>query len=253
LCGEIKKRGEETLDTLINRRLMGIFDLMYDKAGPLNWWPAKTEFEVVIGAILTQFVSWKNVVSAINNLESENALSVDGICNIDGERLEELVRCTRFYKQKAKKLKILCNHLKDNYEGSLGKLFDKELYILRRELLSLYGIGEETADSIILYAAKKPIFVVDAYTRRIFSRLGFFDEDISYAKMQEFFMNNLEHDVKLFNEYHAQIDRIGNLYCSNKKPKCGECPLKTCSFAEYIYEIFYKCSKYLVKRMQILV
>jgi len=204
---------------------MAVYDLMYAKNGPRHWWPADSKFEVVIGAILTQFVSWKNVTTAINSLKAEGLLSVEGICEVDMGKLEELIRSTRFYKQKARKLKTFCMYLKENYGGSLDRFFDKDVYELRRELLSLYGIGEETADCIILYAAEKPIFVVDAYTRRIFSRLGFFNENVSYREMQEFFMNNLEQDVRLFNEYHAQIDGIGNHYCSGKKPACEECPL----------------------------
>lgn len=204
---------------------MHIYELMYAKTGPRHWWPAETRFEVVVGAILTQFVSWKNVETAIGNLKKRNLLSMDGICEVDPRELEELIRCTRFYKQKVRKLREFCTYARDNYGGSLDKFFDKDLYRLREELLSLYGIGEETADSIILYAAEKPIFVVDAYTRRIFNRLGFFDEDVSYRDMQKFFMDNLEHDVKLFNEYHAQIDGVGNRYCDSRKPKCGECPL----------------------------
>lgn len=209
----------------INEKLMRIYRLLYSKNGSRNWWPADTRFEVIIGALLAQFVSWKNVTTAIDNLKNENLLSIEGICQVEDERLEELIRATRFYRQKARKLKELCFHVKNHYNGDLDLFFDKDLYELRRELLSLYGIGEETADSIILYAAEKPIFVVDAYTRRIFARLGFFKEDIKYREMQEFFMEHLEHDVQLFNEYHAQIDGVGSNYCFNKKPACNECPL----------------------------
>jgi endonuclease III related protein len=213
------------LDKKINSRLIKVYNILYESSGPLHWWPADSKFEVIVGAILTQFVSWRNVTTAINRLKSEGILSIDGICNANNEYLEDIVRCTRFYKQKAKKLKVFCCYVRDNYKGSLDSLFDRDMYDLRDELLSLYGIGKETADSILLYAAEKPIFVVDAYTRRIFSRLGFFKENISYENMQKFFMDNLAHDIKLFNEYHAQIDRIGNHYCSDKKPLCGKCPL----------------------------
>lgn len=204
---------------------MNIYYLLYNHAGHQHWWPADSPFEVVIGAILTQFVSWKNVTIAIDNLKRHNVLTVEGICKIDIENLEEFIKSTRFYKQKAKKLKAFCNHLKQYYDGKLESFFDKNLHDLRKELLSLYGIGEETADSIILYAAERPVFVIDAYTKRIFSRLGFLAENISYAEAQKFFMENLEHDVRLFNDYHAQIVRLGNNYCSNKNPKCTHCPL----------------------------
>jgi endonuclease-3 related protein len=215
------------LNQKINNELMNIYQLMYSHFGPRNWWPADTVFEVVIGALLTQFVSWKNVVTAVNNLKDENILNIEGICEVNDEKLEKLIRSTRFYKQKARKLKVFCRHVMDNYGGSLDKLFSKDMYELRKELLSLYGIGKETADSIILYAAEKPIFVVDAYTQRIYTRLGYFNEGISYDKMQKFFMDNLIHNVKLFNEYHALIVATGNSFCSNTKPRCSHCPVKT--------------------------
>jgi endonuclease-3 related protein len=209
----------------LNRKLMDVYKLMFEHFGPRNWWPAETSLEMIAGALLTQFVSWKNVEVAIKNLKDEGLLNILALCEADSAYLEELVKPARFYRQKAKKLKEFSSHVKINYAGNLQKLLGKDMHELRKELLSLYGIGEETADSILLYAAEKPIFVVDAYTRRIFSRLGFFKEDASYGKMQEFFMDNLEHDVKLFNEYHALIVGVGNNYCSNKKPKCAICPL----------------------------
>lgn len=204
---------------------MKIYYLMFEKTGSRNWWPAKTDFEVVVGAILTQFVSWKNVEKAIGNMERRGLLGINEICSADNNELEDLIKCTRFYKQKAKKLKNFCCYVKNNYKGNLHNLFNKDMSRLRKELLCLYGIGEETADCIILYAAQKPIFVVDAYTKRIYNRLGYFDENIKYANMQKFFMDNLNHDVLFFNEYHAQIDGIGSNYCSGKNPKCNECPL----------------------------
>jgi len=215
------------LDIGINKKLKEIYDLMFERNGSRNWWPADTKFEVIIGAILTQFVSWKNVEIAIQNLERENLLSIEGICNVETEKLEELIRSTRFYKQKARKLKEFCSFVEEKYNADLDSFLGRDIYGLRKELLSLYGIGEETADSIILYAAEKPIFVVDAYTRRIFSRLGYFNEDITYGEMQKFFMENLEHDTKLFNDFHAQIDAVGGKYCNGKKPDCAGCPLES--------------------------
>ncbi|HOM02194.1 MAG TPA: endonuclease III domain-containing protein [Acetivibrio sp.] len=215
------------MDIEINRKLKEIYNLMYERNGSQNWWPADTQFEVVVGALLAQFVSWKNVETAIQNLERENLLSIEGICNAETEKLEELVRSTRFYKQKARKLKEFCGYVKEKYNADLDNFFDKDIYELRDELLSLYGIGEETADSIILYAAEKPIFVVDAYTRRVFGRLGYFKEDITYGQMQKFFMDNLEHDTKLFNDFHAQIVGVGNKHCNGKKTDCKTCPLES--------------------------
>lgn len=213
------------MEQSIKKALLEIFRLMYEKEGPRHWWPAQTKFEVVVGAILTQFVSWKNVTEAIRNLYSEGAMSIEGICRLSQPRLQELIRCTRFYKQKARKLKEFCLYVRDRYRGDLLLFFDKDMYSLREELLSLYGIGEETADSIILYAAEKPIFVVDSYTRRVFTRLGYFHPQISYRDMQRFFMENLDEDIRLFNEYHAQIDGVGARYCTNRKPRCSQCPL----------------------------
>lgn len=213
------------MDKYINEKLMTIFNIMYEHFGPRHWWPAETAFEVVVGAILTQFVSWRNVTTAIDNLQREKLLSIDGICTASTGKLEELIKSTRFYKQKARKLKDFCSYVKDKYNGSLDKLFKKDMWELRRELLSLYGIGQETADSILLYAAEKPIFVVDAYTRRIFARLGLFKENLEYGEMQRFFMENLENDLRLFNEYHALIDATGNSYCSANNPACRKCPL----------------------------
>jgi len=209
----------------ITEKLMQIFDLMFEHTRPRHWWPAQTRFEVIVGAILTQFVSWKNVERAVSNLKENNLLSLEAIWKVETETLEKHIRCTRFYKQKARKLKEFCEYVCEYYDKDLERFLNRDKYELRKELLSLYGIGEETADSIILYAAEKPIFVVDSYTRRIFNRLGFFEENISYKDMQKFFMDNLPHDVKLFNEYHAQIDWVGNNCCAKTTPKCIDCPL----------------------------
>lgn len=205
--------------------LMQIYQAMFDKLGPRNWWPAETPFEVIIGAILTQSVSWGNVEKAIENLKKQGLLNPHQLVLADDEVLEEAVRPTRYYKQKALRLKAFCTMLVEEYGGDLDLLFALDLPVLRRRLLQIKGIGPETADSIILYAAEKPIFVVDAYTRRIFSRLGIFPEDIDYQSMQDFFMKHLPPDVELYNEYHALIDGVGNRYCAAQKPKCGECPL----------------------------
>lgn len=206
---------------------MHIYRLLFEKFGPQHWWPADTPFEVMVGAILTQFVSWKNVVQAIDQLKAAGLLSVTGIYAAETGQLEELIRCTRFYKQKAKKLKALCAHIVDKYAGELERFLALPKEILREELLSLYGIGPETADSIILYAANQPVFVVDSYTRRIFSRLGIFNPQISYQDMQRYFTAHLVEDVALFNEYHALIDHLGNGICLAKKPLCADCPLDT--------------------------
>lgn len=204
---------------------MEIYSLLLDYYGPRHWWPAETAFEVVIGAILTQSVAWKNVEKAIANLKSLNLMDPFRLVDAPVEVVEEAVRPTRYFTQKAERLRIFCRVMVEEHGGELERMLDGEVQELRGRLLGLKGIGPETADSIILYAAEKPIFVVDAYTRRIFSRLGYFPEDVDYQTMQEFFMSRLKPDVPLYNEYHALIDALGNRLCSNRKPGCAACPL----------------------------
>jgi endonuclease-3 related protein len=217
------------------QKLMEIYDRMYKHFGPRHWWPADTPFEVVVGAILTQSVAWRNVEQAIKNLKQARLLDLAAIAHAELDELARLIRPTRYYNMKARKLQAFCRHVLENYDGSLERFFAMDLWPLREELLGIYGIGEETADSILLYAAEKPIFVVDAYTRRIFSRLGMVDAGIKYGQLQRFFMDHIPPDVMLYNEYHAQIDAVGNHYCAAKKPSCGECPLRPlCGFASAV-------------------
>lgn len=206
--------------------LLNIYNDMFQAFGPQHWWPADDDFEVIVGAILTQSVSWKNVEKAIDNLKKEGLMSLEAILSADNEKLAGLIRSTMYYNQKAKKLKNFCQYIARNYEGDIHNFFKNDVSQMRDQLLGIKGIGPETADSIILYAAEKPIFVVDAYTRRIFSRLGFFCPDVSYDEMQSFFMDNLPLDTALFNEYHALIVRLGKECCKNKGPLCSECPVK---------------------------
>lgn len=209
----------------LQARLMQIYNLLLGYFGPRHWWPAKTDFEVIIGAILTQNVAWKNVEKAIRNLEIHGLLDPYLLVNAPVELVEEAVRPTRYYRQKAERLRGFCEYLARIHQGELERLFALDIKELRAELLSLKGIGKETADSIILYAARKPVFVVDAYTRRVFYRLGLLPEDASYDQMQDFFMRHLPPDTSLYNEYHALIDGLGNRICFNKKPGCEVCPL----------------------------
>lgn len=209
----------------IRKALMSIYDRMYDHFGPRGWWPGETLFEICVGAILTQSVSWKNVTKAITNLRNVGLLNLNSMYHCSLEDLERCIIPTLYFRMKAKKLKAFVNHVIENYNGDLKSMLSQEISYLRQELLGMYGIGPETADSILLYAAEKPIFVVDAYTRRIFSRIGFWDEDITYSEMQKFFMNHLSRDFSFFNEYHALIVGVGNKFCSNKKPRCDECPV----------------------------
>lgn len=206
-------------------RLMHIYNLLLEFFGPRHWWPAKSDFEVIVGAILTQNVAWKNVEKAIQNLENHGLLDPHLLINAPVELVEEAIRPTRYYHQKAARLRGFCEYLTREHQGELAGLLALDAKDLRAELLALKGIGKETADSIILYAARKPVFVVDAYTRRIFYRLGLLPEDAGYDEMQDLFMKHLPPDTSLYNEYHALIDGLGNRMCFNKRPRCEECPL----------------------------
>jgi len=204
--------------------LLKIYQRIHESFGPQHWWPAETSFEVIIGAILTQQTSWNNVEKAISNLKKEQLLNPEKIRDAKKEKLEELIRPSGYYRQKTKKLKNFINFLWEKYDGNLEKLFNQNISELRKELLSVNGIGKETADSIILYAAEKPIFVIDAYTVRIMNRLGITSEK-DYGMLQKLFEENLPKDVQLFNEFHALIVHLGKNYCK-KKPICDGCPLK---------------------------
>lgn len=215
-----------------------IYDKLIKKYGPQKWWPVtsrglvpsytggprndKDRFEVMIGAILTQNTSWKNVEKAIINLNEASVLSVNGILKADDGKLKELIRPAGYFNQKAERLKMIAEFVKMD---SISKLMDMDVSELRMLLLSLKGIGPETADSILLYALEKPIFVIDAYTKRIFSRLGYLAEHASYDEWQSLFHSKLKKDVKIFQEYHALIVEHAKQFC-NKKPKCDVCFLR---------------------------
>jgi endonuclease-3 related protein len=206
-------------------RLMEIYNKLFEHFGPRHWWPADTAFEMIIGAILTQNVSWRSAAAAIDNLKNEGILSIEGILSCDPEHLAALIRPARYNNQKAKKLRSFCRVAAEEFGGYLDAFLSLEMEILRKKLLNIYGIGPETADCIILYAAEKPIFVVDAYTKRVFSRLGFFPEKVSYDEVQDFFMSHIPRETSLYNEYHAQIDALGNKICLKSRPRCEECPV----------------------------
>jgi len=202
-----------------------IYQRLYKAFGPQYWWPAQTPLEVTVGAILTQNTSWVNVEKAIANLKKKNLLNARALKKISLKRLAKLIMSTGYYNQKAKKIKNFINFLFDNYQGSLKKMFNEDFLVLRSQLLKVSGIGLETADSILLYAADKPIFVVDAYTRRILSRHNLIKPQATYSEIQNYFMDNLENKVKLFNEYHALLVHLGKKICK-PKPNCRLCPLR---------------------------
>lgn len=214
-----------------NRRAIieEIYGLLHDAFGPQYWWPADTPFEVIIGAILTQNTAWKNVVLSINVLKGHGLIQCEALHALPVGELAPLIRSSGYFNQKSNKIKAFCSHLHERWKGNLAAFLDQETDTLRRELLGLHGIGPETADSIVLYAAHKPSFVVDAYTRRIFSRHGLVPPDIAYEPLRAFFMESLPPDVPFFQEMHALLVRVGHLYCRRSAARCASCPLKACT------------------------
>ena len=201
-----------------------LYKKLRDNFGYLNWWPGDTKVEIVVGAILTQNTAWKNVEKAIKNLKERKMLSLERLASAKPKELEEAIRPSGFYKQKAKRLSNLFKYIKANY-STLERFFDKDKNELRSELLNLNGIGNETADSIILYAAEKPTFVIDTYTRRIMNRVYGIEEEIEYNKLKEYFESRLRQDLELYKDFHAQFVELGKRFCK-KKPLCDECPIR---------------------------
>ncbi|MFH1288216.1 MAG: endonuclease III domain-containing protein, partial [bacterium] len=186
-----------------NSKIKLIYDKLYSAFGPQHWWPGDTPFEVIVGAILTQNTSWKNVSVSIQNLKKNKVLSPRKLYHLPLEKLSLLIKSSGYYNLKAKRLKNFLEILFSEHNGNLNKMLNQEGRTLRKFLLNISGIGPETADSIVLYAAGKLSFVIDAYTRRIFSRHKLIKEDMSYDEIKEFFERNLPPDIKLYNEYHA--------------------------------------------------
>lgn len=195
--------------------------------GPLHWWPADSPFEVVIGAILTQNTAWRNVEYAIANLKQAQALTPTAIGQLTELELQQLIRPAGFFRQKAERLQLFVAHLFACHDGKLSQLLEGELDSVRQELLSLKGIGPETADSILLYAGGRPSFVVDAYTRRLLTRLGLLQGDESYEQIRSRFMTDLPHDPDRFNEFHALIVETCKQFCHKRRPLCLPCPLRS--------------------------
>ena len=203
-----------------------------DCYGPQHWWPAQEPFEVMVGAILTQSAAWLNAEKAITNLKATGALSPEVLRQVSLSEIAILIRPCGYYNAKALKLKSLAQWLGEYYDDDLDKMFAQDIDHLHQQLLSIHGIGQETADSIILYAGNKPIFVIDAYTRRIINRIGLAPGNNSYATYQVLFMDNLPIDVRLFNEYHALLVRLGKKVCRTR-PLCQQCCLNNiCHFSK---------------------
>jgi endonuclease III related protein len=206
--------------------LLRYYEAMSDALGPMHWWPAQTPFEVIVGAILTQSTAWGNVERAIANLRSARVLSPSAMLRVPTARLAAMVRPSGYFRQKAKKLKAFVRFLQTGYGGSLKRMFHAPTLELREKLLSVHGIGPETADSILLYAGDHPVFVVDAYTHRIFGRHGITDGKPDYEKVRALIETSIPRRPELFNEFHALIVNTGKNWCRKSAPRCEECPLR---------------------------
>jgi len=202
------------------------YQLLYDHFGPQHWWPGETAFEVMVGAVLTQNTNWKNVVKALNNLKEAALLDYSSLSLLAADEIAGFIRPSGYYNLKAQRLKNLLNMVAKLYEGDLETFFADNLSTARENLLAVKGVGPETADSILLYACGAPVFVIDTYTHRVFSRHNMVEEESDYQTMQESFMESLPEDVQLYNEYHALIVRVAGAHCKKTKPLCEQCPLQ---------------------------
>jgi endonuclease III related protein len=202
------------------------YDALYRVHGPQHWWPGRTRFEVIVGAILTQNTSWSNVERAIAELRRRRLLTAAAIEHVAVGKLGNLIRSSGYFRQKAKKLKAFTNFLRQEYQGSLDRLFARPTTELREQLLGVHGLGPETADSILLYAGKHPVFVVDAYTRRILERHRLARGKEPYEEIRRRFEQSLPPDVAMFNEFHALIVHTGKHFCRKREPLCEQCALR---------------------------
>jgi endonuclease-3 related protein len=206
--------------------LLQIYEYLSGYFGDLHWWPADSPFEVMVGAILTQNTAWTNVDKAISQLRERKLLSPAALLRIDEEVLAGIIRPSGYYHIKARRLKALVRFYFDEYSANIDAMCGEDLTVLREKLLAVRGIGPETADSILLYACCKPVFISDAYTQRILQRHRLIPEDADGAKIRALFMTHLPHDVSLFNRYHALLVQTGKSFC-RKTPKCQICPLRS--------------------------
>lgn len=205
--------------------LTDIYKILFNHFGPRHWWPGDTPFEIAVGAILTQNTNWDNVEKAIGNLKNERALNAKALHEMSSEKLASLIKPAGYFNVKTKRLKNFLVFLTNHYKGSMKSMKTKDMHTLRASLLNVNGVGPETADSILLYALEKPVFVIDAYTKRVLQRHTIVSDKATYHEMQELFHINLPLDVIMFNEYHALLVMLGKHYCK-PKPKCKGCPLE---------------------------
>jgi endonuclease-3 related protein len=214
---------------------MEMFENLLTHFGPQRWWPAETELEMMVGAVLTQNTNWKNVEKALINLKKENLLSLHKLSTLSTSEVAALIRPAGYFNIKAKRLKNLIDFIVEHYQAELSMFLKEETQALREGLLSVKGIGPETADSILLYAVRRPVFVVDGYTHRIMTRHGMTDEQVSYHELQALFMDHLPEDTALFNEFHALLVKTGKDYC-RREPFCHMCPLKVWGPASPLFD-----------------
>ena len=214
------------METYRKTILLDLYDRLYRAFGPRHWWPGDSPFEVVVGAILTQNTAWRNVKKAIDNLKATDLLSPHALHHVPVEDLATVIRPVGYYNIKARRLKHFVRFLVQESAGDLAHLLADDVESCRRRLLSVNGIGPETADSILLYAGNKATFVIDAYTRRILFRHNLIPEETPYDELRNFFMDCLEPDATMFNEYHALLVHVGHAYCLKRNPRCAECPAK---------------------------
>jgi endonuclease III related protein len=205
--------------------LREVYERLLRAFGPQKWWPGDSPFEIIVGAVLVQNTAWRNVERAIENLRDAGLMQPQALYTLPEKELAELIRPAGYYQVKARRLRNLLRLVVERYDGSLDAMFRTDLETLREELLSVSGIGPETADAILLYAAEKPTFVVDTYTHRVLARHGWIGYDAGYHDIKDHFESSLPADAALYNEYHALMVRLGKDYCRKSGPMCEACPL----------------------------
>ncbi len=201
-----------------------VFQALENRWGPQRWWPARTRFEMMVGAILTQNTAWRNVERAVANLRRRGWLTPRALHAADPHAVAEAIRPAGYPRVKTRRLKAFTSFLMTRAGGSPATLFRLATPVLREALLAVHGIGPETADSILLYAGRRPVFVVDAYTRRILVRHGWLAPRTPYDRVARRFTDHLPRDTRLFNEYHALLVQLGKVHC-RARPVCAGCPL----------------------------
>jgi endonuclease-3 related protein len=210
---------------ITGQKIQQIFELLFERFGPQHWWPGETKDEIITGAILTQNTNWQNVEKAIGNLKRASLMSLDKLYSAEQSQLAQLIRPAGYYNVKAKRLAAFLKWLFEEHNGTLTEIEAMNTEALRAELLGINGVGRETADSILLYAFERPVFVVDAYTYRIATRHLLIEPECDYEQLRSLFEDNLREDVKMFNEFHALLVRAGKEFC-RPRAKCANCPLE---------------------------